>query len=304
MTAAQPNEAVLIPKSFLNLLFSEQQDWIVLLAETSSQKAYLISFQMSPVSVKGYSNQPEVEFVILKEFSISSGKQKGSKRSEWDLRTPEGYYRITQYRPPHTLQDKFGTGAFILNYPNELDRILEKTGSGIWVHGTDRIDFIDCDSEGCLRMKNEDIVFLRDYLVPDQTPVIIVNQIDWQTTDSLCSVQNEWRNRFSGWLSAQANNNLTRFLTFYHPSFYAPILNKDMARWSLYQKETIFNEETPAVLSFSDPKILYHQDFLLWKGLQTTPAAQNTNSKLRTVLWQFTEGEWYIVRETNEEATE
>ena len=29
-----------------------------------------------------------------------------------------------------------GDGAFPLNYPNEWDRRLNKTGSGIWLHGT------------------------------------------------------------------------------------------------------------------------------------------------------------------------
>ncbi len=295
LSAAADSE-MLLPDSFLNLYFTEQTEWTVFIAEAVTQKAYLAKFNIPSPLPEIDSSDKQTAFNIVKDFPISTGKQKGSKRSEWDLRTPEGFYRITQYRRQNTLHEKFGSGAFILDYPNLLDRTLKKTGSGIWIHGTDRTGFIDCDSEGCIRMKNDDILFLVDFLVPYKTPVFIVDKINWQTENDLRRKKTHWENRFSEWIAAQNDRDLKKYLDFYHPSFYAPQLNMDIGRWTLHHKNS-FVDDPPALLSFEKTDVIYQDNFLLWQGKKTVLSAQNDVTQDLIVLWRKFDDQWFIVLE-------
>jgi len=275
----------MIPNSFLNLYFTPQNEWTVFIAELSTQKALLVSFKKEPVDLK-----------IIKEFPISSGKQKGSKRSEWDLRTPKGFYQITQFRPQHTLQEKFGTGAFILDYPNALDRTLRKTGSGIWIHGTDRMNFIDYDSEGCIRLKNEDILFLTQHLKPNQTPVFIVDKIEWLNNEEISSKKKVWKDRYDIWINSQINQDFSGYIKLYHPTFFAPELKMDIGRWTLLQRDR-FRQNQPVNLSFSDLKIIYQNGFLLMLGREEYNLAEENKSTRKNILWQMINQQWFIVLE-------
>lgn len=284
-TVTALDDDVLIPYPFVNFYFSEQNEWTVFIAELSSQQAYLVSFRKEPL-----------EFQTIEQFAMASGKQKGSKRSEWDLRTPEGLYQITRIRRQHTLHEKFGTGAFILDYPNLLDKTLLKTGSGIWIHGTDRVDFVDFDSEGCIRLKNEDITLLFNYLKPEQTPVLILDKIEWSTEKKILESKNRWLLNFQIWLEALKNKDLTSVLDLYHPTFYAPYMNMNITRWSLYLKEFLLQENS-ADLSFEITDIIYHDDYLLVRGEQTNRTEDSFETFQKVILWQKFSDKWLIVLE-------
>ena len=285
LTAEEKN--IMIPDSFLNLYFNPQNEWTVFVAELSTQQALLVSFRKDPVDLK-----------IIKEFPISSGKQRGSKRSEWDLRTPEGFYQITQIRSQNTLQEKFGTGAFILDYPNSLDRTLRKSGSAIWIHGTDRMIFIDYDSEGCIRLRNEDILFLMKYLKPNQTPVFIVDQIEWLSIEEILHKKNGWEDRFNIWIDSQNHRNFSLYIKLYHPTFFAPLLKKDIGRWTLLQRDR-FQQNQPVNLSFDDLKIIYQNGYLLMQGKEESRSAGEIEFIRKSILWQLIDKEWFIVLEEN-----
>jgi len=275
---------LLVPAEFLNFYFSEENDWTLFIAELAPQKAYLAQFSKNPL-----------QYTIIREFEISSGKQKGAKRSEWDLRTPFGYYQITQFRNQQTLQEKFGTGAFILNYPNLLDKALKKSGSGIWIHGTDKIEFIDYDSEGCIRMKNNDIVFLKNYLRPGETPVIITDKLNRKTISELLKLKSDWEDRYYSWIRAQNYEDLDSFLSFYHPAFHAPHVNMDFSRWSLYHKENGLNE-------YTDMKIqhfIYQDESILVLEIEKKELDSKETASIRETLWKLHNGNWFITRENS-----
>lgn len=75
--------------------------------------------------------------MLSEDYYISVGKGGGDKRREGDEKTPIVVYRVSSYLPGSSLPDMYGPGAFPIDYPNPWDRKLGRTGSGIWLHGTE-----------------------------------------------------------------------------------------------------------------------------------------------------------------------
>ena len=72
---------------------------------------------------------------LVADHYASVGRLGIEKSTEGDQRTPLGVYYITSRLDGHQLTDFYGSGALLLNYPNEYDRRQGRTGGGIWLHG-------------------------------------------------------------------------------------------------------------------------------------------------------------------------
>lgn len=127
-------------------------------------------------------------FRIIEEFSIATGQKKGDKLKENDQRTPEGIFWIEDFLSAEKLfktsgkdAEMYGRGAFTLNFPNPMDKINKKTGSGIWIHATNNEKRIDLglDSKGCVVIKNDHLVKLSQYLELHKTPILIVHELTY-----------------------------------------------------------------------------------------------------------------------------
>ena len=118
----------------------------------------------------------------VKSFYASIGIAGHNKRREGDRKTPVGVYQITGFIPGRKLHERYGPGALTLNYPNEIDQLYERTGSGIWIHGTEP-GFVNRSpraSDGCLSLANEDFLAI-SHIVKDApfVPVVIDNAPEW-----------------------------------------------------------------------------------------------------------------------------
>src|SRR5829696_2047153 len=111
----------------------------------------------SPLVVRIFKQEAELEvwkqdrsgrFALLKTYPICrwSGEL-GPKIRQGDRQAPEGFYTITpsQMNPTSSYHLSFNIG-----YPNAFDRVHERTGSALMVHG-------DCLSAGCYAMTDEQI---------------------------------------------------------------------------------------------------------------------------------------------------
>ncbi|MEA3543923.1 MAG: L,D-transpeptidase family protein, partial [Thermodesulfobacteriota bacterium] len=125
----------------------------------------------------GYGASPE----LVDDFYVVLGKQTGDKLLEGDMKTPSGIYFVTSHLSDETLPSLYGSGAFPVNYPNEYDHRLQKTGNGIWLHGTDKSLYSrpPLDSEGCVVLTNEEFTRISQYIEVGQTPVIISESVEW-----------------------------------------------------------------------------------------------------------------------------
>lgn len=118
---------------------------------------------------------------VIFESYMSVGQRGVGKAQKGDGKTPLGVYFIQKSYPGHVLPDLYGSGALTLNYPNDVDVLDGKTGSGIWLHGSPSEEFARAPeaSDGCVVLSNPDMAFLMRLQLPVGTPVFIQRQIEW-----------------------------------------------------------------------------------------------------------------------------
>ena len=102
---------------------------------------------------------------IVKSYSANFGRERGDKVVQGDLKTPEGMYYITAIKRQQELAAQYGPRAYVLNYPNDVDRAQGKTGYGIWIHGSG-IGPATRPSEGCVVVNDLDVAALEEYAEP------------------------------------------------------------------------------------------------------------------------------------------
>jgi murein L,D-transpeptidase YafK len=286
LTLSAETSEPLIPKSFIYFYLNDiSSPSKVFLVDKHIQKAYFISFKQSPLTVD-----------IIAEFEVATGKQKGAKQYEGDLRTPNGVYEILQFRPKQTLQSKFGSGAFILNYPNSLDRFQLKTGSGIWIHGHDLDSFIDYDSEGCIRLHNDDILSLIDHLKPKQAPVIIEEVVEWVKPKDLLTYYQSISQRIDEWSTAWKERQIDTYLSFYHNSFWNLSTKQDIIGWKESQTALFDSIEEP-ILELNSAKYLIDDKLILLEVEYQLLMNDDLLNGSKKVLWQLIDDRFYIVQE-------
>jgi hypothetical protein len=115
-------------------------------------------------------------------FFMSIGDQGAGKMIEGDKKTPLGIYQLLNKVPQKQLTDLYGAGAIQTNYPNPVDKILGKTGYGIWFHGTPSQVYVRYPfaSDGCLVVSNDDMSSFLTSTTPQRTLVIIDDGIEWR----------------------------------------------------------------------------------------------------------------------------
>ena len=115
-----------------------------------------VPFPPRQLLLRGFKKEKELEVwaaakksgplthIATYEICFMSGHE-GPKRKQGDLQVPEGFYVVDVFNK--------GSDFFLslgLNYPNDYDRRLKRTGSAIMIHGA-------CVSIGCLAMTDERI---------------------------------------------------------------------------------------------------------------------------------------------------
>lgn len=147
-------------------------------------------------------------FRLKGDFYVSVGKSGTDKRVEGDGKTPLGVYWITSVREGRNLPDLYGSGALPLNYPNAVDRVLGKTGYGIWLHGTPAHQFVRAPlaSDGCVVAANTDMALLLEQVPIKTTPVVIAERLDWVTPDVLSKEKQQLEAVLHTWQRARSDN--------------------------------------------------------------------------------------------------
>lgn len=155
------------------------------LAYLSPEQAYVAAVDISKSRLYWFANRSDpqggLRLQLVKETYISVGLNGSGKTLEGDGKTPLGVYFILGNIPGQNLPDLYGAGALTLNYPNAVDLMRQKTGSGIWLHGTPSDQFTRApeSSDGCVVMSNPDMAQLLQLPNLRRTPVFIANQLDW-----------------------------------------------------------------------------------------------------------------------------
>lgn len=113
---------------------------------------------------------------LLKQYDISCSKFYGPKLKRGDNKTPEGEFKINQLLNSKSLKHDFkdGKGLIAGAYGPWFLRLDVPGFIDIGIHGTHLPESIGTRAtEGCIRLRNEDITELKG-LVKVGTPVIIL----------------------------------------------------------------------------------------------------------------------------------
>jgi hypothetical protein len=211
LTERPPEGAV--PSQFLAL---SSQSRHAIAVDASRSRLYLFENQ-SPASAEGRSLAPAPQFKLLGDFYISVGLSGIEKTVEGDKRTPLGVYYITSNLNPDSLPDLYGVGALPINYPNPLDVQRGKTGSGIWLHGTPREQFVRAPqaSDGCVVLSNPDLEKLLTTVQIRTTPVVIAPELYWVQPQALDQERRTFEATLEAWRQAKSAGQLERLQGFY-----------------------------------------------------------------------------------------
>ncbi len=138
---------------------------------------------------------------LVADYYISVGKLGMGKLQEGDQRTPQGVYFIGRQIAGAKLPDFYGKGALTLNYPNDWDKAQDRSGDGIWLHGSppDQFARLPQASDGCIVLANTDLLALMK-TVDRQTPVVLSDKLQWETPSDL--VQKKAADSFTPVLAA------------------------------------------------------------------------------------------------------
>ena len=160
---------------------------------------------------------------LIDDYYVSTAQLNGNKQKRGDLKTPEGVYFIISHIPDSKLPDKYGVSAYPMDYPNEFDRRLGKTGYGIWLHGT-ASNFYSrppLDSEGCVVLPNIDLTQVRNKIEPGKTPIIVAERIEWLEEQEWRSLHNSLLAAIERWKSDWESGDVERYLAHYAEDFWA-----------------------------------------------------------------------------------
>jgi murein L,D-transpeptidase YafK len=194
-----------------------------LICEKESKLIHLFQFQ-------------DERFAFVKSYPCIIGANGTNKKKAGDYATPEGSYFTLRYTPGSALQEIYGEGAFVLNYPNFLDRKERKDGGGIWIHGHVPGKVIGVgdlvNTKGCIAVSNEIVKELKNLLHPSGASVSIVDKVTFVKESSQKESLQEIRNVMDAWRQAWESGDTSKYLRYYSKDF----INSDGMNFAAFKR--------------------------------------------------------------------
>ncbi len=234
------------------------------------------------------------------DFYVSIGKGGTDKQFEGDDKTPTGLYRIASYLPGSQLPDMYGLGAFPLDYPNGWDRLQGRTGSGIWIHGTEsaRYSRPPLSSRGCVTLSNEDFGELQSRIEVGLTPVILSRGVRWVSAESVRTVRDSIAQAVEQWRQDWESRDPDRYLSHYAPGFSTQGMSREAfsrhkRRVNPSKRYIKVGVEDIAMFGYPGEPAMVVVDFQ-----QDYESDNFLASKKKRQFWLFEDGRWMIVYES------
>ncbi|EAU55240.1 L,D-transpeptidase family protein [Mariprofundus ferrooxydans] len=172
---------------------------------------------------------------ITDEYVVT-GSVKGDKEHRGDGRTPNGIYRFIKKLQGKQLQAIYGPIAFPIDYPNELDRLHHKDGSGIWLHGypMDVSRRPPQDTRGCFSLSNKRLLAMAKHVSLGKTWVVVGENLRFGHSDDKQKLLASVKQDIESWRHDWATLNTDAYLSHYHPEFHSG--TRDLAAWKAYKR--------------------------------------------------------------------
>jgi hypothetical protein len=269
------------------------------LAFLSPQQAYVAAVDASKSRLYWFQNRSgsdgRLQLHLVKESYISVGINGVGKDKEGDGKTPLGVYFILRNLPGEGLPDLFGAGALTLNYPNAVDLMRKKTGSGIWLHGTPSAQYARApeSTDGCVVLSNPEMGRLLQ--MPDlrMTPVILAEQLEWVNAEQAGQTWVAFKPTLDKWMQARNGRDPEALKIHYSPRY-------EQDGMALTQ---VWPRLAQTTLGYSQTQPLELVSVLNWKDQDNTMVVTMKDPNqthpqgaayLRT-YWQKENGQWRLV---------
>lgn len=270
----------------------------LLLPPSHQQNAVVVDLSKSRLYI--FRTSPTDPPVLLADYYISSGKNGPDKLTEGDKRTPLGLYFVTERLMREQLPGTFyGAGALPLNYPNQWDQVVKRTGTGIWLHGTPVNTYSRPPraSDGCVALTNQDFIQLLG-LSDIGTPVIIGESLTWVSPQEWREQRELFLGMLETWRLDWNSGDPAQLLAHYSPDFRN--LRVDLAGW---QSETqdLLKHSVAGRSELKEVSILGHpaaQPMIVVSFVQhLTDGDGHSLEKNRLQYWRLEGKGWKIVYE-------
>ena len=201
-------------------------------------------------TLKLYQKSDNNAFKLKNEYHAFTGKNKGEKQNEGDLRTPVGIYKLT--KKLSKVDAFYGPLAFVTSYPNLYDRYKNKKGHGIWIHGLPINQTRDAFTKGCIAINNDGLECLSQEIELPRTILLIFENktISKENKKELVKLA-AWLYK---WRYAWKYNDLEGYLSFYASDFKKPN-GMDIEAFRRYKK-AVFSRKHKKSIIFDDLNII------------------------------------------------
>ena len=234
------------------------------------------------------------------DYYVTVGKNGIDKHAQGDKRTPIGVY-FAEQKLTQPLADIYGDAAYPLNYPNEWDALHNRSGSGIWLHGTPSNTYSRPPraSDGCVVLANQDLKALAPILQTGKTPVIITSNLQWLDADNDTSSEKQTlQAAMDNWLADWKSQDTPKYLSHYSRDFSSSGINYQ--QWSDHKYQVQANKPKVSI-SLSDVSMFAYPDadkkLVVVDFVQnfTSPALSNKMQKRQ--YWIQENNTWKIIYE-------
>jgi murein L,D-transpeptidase YafK len=230
---------------------------------------------------------------LVATFKCTTGESPGDKQVSGDQKTPEGVYFFTRAASERYLAPIYGARAFPMNYPNPLDRKMNKGGNNIWVHGTNE-ELKERSTNGCIVLANGDVVELEKYIRLWDTPIIVEKELKYEERDSLLRQGQLMLDRVEGWSQAWSQKDLDRYLSYYASDFTWG--NLDLQGWRS-RKAQLNNRYKIISVQFSDIRFFRQGKMVLATAEQLYRSDRFASAGLKHLYLVQNSEEWRILAE-------
>lgn len=238
--------------------------------------------------------------IPIGDYFVAVGKNGIEKRREGDEKTPIGIYFVSSYIPGDSLPAIYGVGAFPISYPNAWDRRLRRTGSGIWIHGTDKDEasLLPQSSRGCLTLHNADFMALSQFVRIRRTPVIVSDAVTWTSPAALEADRASLSAAIEAWRGDWESLDTEAYFRHYSESFRTDSM--DRAAWTAY-KRRVNSAKTYIRVGVDDVGIYAYpgESELYLVTFEQRYQSNNFHArKWKHQYWRREAGDWRIVHES------
>jgi murein L,D-transpeptidase YafK len=279
------NHEVLFPE---NILFLANSQPYVILVDQESSRVYV------------YRNEDGL-LALENDYFITIGLKGSGKQVRGDQKTPIGVYHTTRYIDGSELPDLYGEGAFPISYPNAWDHRKQRTGDGIWIHGTPSHTYnrAPWESNGCIVVSNPDFTHIEQYISPDlHTPVIVAKQVNWLSQQQWQQRRSDMLQLFDRWLADWESLDHERYRQHYSQTDYQAH-GRNFSNWDNYKRQ-LNQAKTRIKVEYSDLNVFNYpgeENLVLMQFKQVYQSSNFNLDSPKELYWQKAADQWEIVYE-------